>query len=221
MTQTITTWSYSGYKEYCQCPYKAKLKRIDKLREPGSPAMDRGTAIHQIAEDFVMGRRATLAEGAHALHIFQRQFNMLREAQAKCELEWGFTRTWEPCAFNAPNVWLRVKTDALYHDSPESMTIVDHKTGRIYDDHRDQLHLYATVGFILHPNVQVITAQDWYLDQDAVTEEVFAREDAQAMIDTWEERVRPMLRDTIFPVKSGPLCRYCHFRKANGGPCQF
>ena len=44
-------WSYSRLTTWEQCPLKAKLKYIDGLKEPGSPAMDRGTAIHKDAEE--------------------------------------------------------------------------------------------------------------------------------------------------------------------------
>jgi hypothetical protein len=221
MTPTITTWSYSAYKEYCQCPFKSKLKRIDKLKEPGSPAMDRGTAIHQIAQDYVEGKRQTLHEGENNIGIFQKQFQMLKDMKAVCELEWGFTRTWKATGFFSKDVWLRVKTDATFKSAPKALTIVDHKTGRIYEDHRDQLNLYAVGGFILNPEVDTITAQDWYLDQDAVTEETFHRKDFLALLKGWEDRVMPMMRDTLFPKRPGPLCRFCHFRKNNGGPCNF
>jgi len=215
---TIKTWSYSGYKCYCQCPLKAKFKRVDKLMEPGSPAMDRGTAIHQLAQDFVEGNLKSVPD---ELKLFSAAFKMLRKQEAECELEWGFNASWEPCAYMGKDIWLRVKTDVIYGDPNGALTIIDHKTGRIYDDHKEQLQLYALAGFLRNPNARQITAQDWYLDQDAMTEEVFLAEQMPALKATWDRNIYPMLHDTIFPAKPGPLCKYCHFRRSNGGPCSF
>ena len=39
MTEKITAWSFSRYNLYQQCPGKAKLMYIDKLKEPTSDAM--------------------------------------------------------------------------------------------------------------------------------------------------------------------------------------
>jgi hypothetical protein len=30
-----------------------------------------------------------------------------------------------------------------------------------------------------------------------------------------------VLNDTLYPARTGFHCRYCHFRKSNGGPCAF
>ena len=30
-----------------------------------------------------------------------------------------------------------------------------------------------------------------------------------------------LLTDTLFAPRPGPYCRWCHFRKENGGPCTF
>ena len=221
MSETITTWSFSGWKEYCQCPFKSYLKRIKKLKEPGSPAMDRGTAIHQIAQDYVEGKNEALNQNGRDLTPFQRQFDMLKKFGAACELEWGFTASWQPTGFHAPDVWLRVKTDATYYLTPTTLVVIDYKTGKIYDDHKDQLHLYATSAFVKFPHVETILAQDWYLDQNCVTEETFQSQYAKAMINDWNGRVASMLRDAIFAKRPGPLCRFCHFRRGNGGECEF
>ena len=59
----ITSWSFSRWSCYSSCPYKAKLKFIDKLKEPGSPQMDRGTVIHELAEHYVKAKQVHLDHG--------------------------------------------------------------------------------------------------------------------------------------------------------------
>jgi hypothetical protein len=41
------------------------------------------------------------------------------------------------------------------------------------------------------------------------------------LADDWEDKTRPMLNDTIFAPKPGNACRWCHWKKSNGGPCKF
>ena len=53
IVRKITSWSFSRWNVYEECPAKAKYKFIDKLKEPGSAAMDRGTALHKQCEDFL------------------------------------------------------------------------------------------------------------------------------------------------------------------------
>ena len=35
----------------------------------------------------------------------------------------------------------------------------------------------------------------------------------------WEQNVKPMFKDEIFAPLPSYMCRWCHFRKDNGGPC--
>ena len=215
---TINTWSYSGYTDYCKCPLLAKFKRIDKLKTPGSVAMDRGTHIHQIAQDYVEKKVRSIP---NELKLFSSAFKMLRNQNTECELEWGFNASWQPCDYMGKDIWLRVKTDAIFGKQDGTLVVIDHKTGRIYDHHRDQLRLYALAAMLRNPAAPKVIAQDWYLDQDAMTEETFYAEQMPSLKAEWDRKVFPMLHDTIFPARPGPHCNYCHFRKANAGPCTF
>ena len=79
-------WSYSALKVYEECPYRSFIQRVKRIKEPSSPAADRGTAIHQQAEDFVKGE---LGELPDTLKKFHDEFDQLRAlfADAKVELE--------------------------------------------------------------------------------------------------------------------------------------
>lgn len=216
----ITTWSYSRWGVYKQCPFKAKLKFIDKLEEPGSPAMDRGTAIHKMAEDFVTVKPCPKLPTE--LAFYGAELRLARKSKPIVEQEWGFTRTWEPTGWSEKDTWLRAKCDLIFTPKGGPLTIVDHKTGKRYDDHAEQLSLYALLGFIKFPEVPAIKAEIWYLDQGKPTLEInYTREDERFLRHKWEENVRPMFNDTMFAPKPGYYCRWCFFRKGNGGPCEF
>lgn len=76
----ITSWSFSRYSDYKQCPLKAKLKHVDKLKEPPNEAMARGAAIHNIAEKYIKGEGRTLPA---ELKQFGAEFKMLRKQYKK------------------------------------------------------------------------------------------------------------------------------------------
>lgn len=51
----LTSWSFSRWSVYDQCPAKAKYKFIDKLKEPDALPLQRGSIIHKQAECFIKG----------------------------------------------------------------------------------------------------------------------------------------------------------------------
>jgi hypothetical protein len=108
----IKSWSYSKLIDFEQCRYRAKLKHIDRVPEQKSEAADRGTAIHQLAEDFVIGKIKVLPT---ELRRFEDEFFvLLREHKAKrvsLEGEWGFNTEWLPHDYKT--AWLRMKADAV------------------------------------------------------------------------------------------------------------
>ena len=49
----MIAWSYTRLSDFEACPYRFKLKYIDKKSEAPSPAAERGTLIHKQYEDFM------------------------------------------------------------------------------------------------------------------------------------------------------------------------
>ena len=127
----VPAWSHSALKVFESCAYKTYISKVKRVQEDFGPAAARGTEIHTQAEDYVKG---TLAEMPDTLKKFEKQFDFLKEefANANVELEgdWGFTRKWQICDWMAPDVWARVKLDALVNESETSARVIDYKTGR-------------------------------------------------------------------------------------------
>ncbi len=222
----ITQWSYSRWKCYDDCPAKAKYKFVDKLSEPGSAAMDRGTAIHKMAEDFVNTKPLPLSKGGTSqlppeLKEFEAELKLARISKPIAEQEWAFTVDWEPTGWMSKDAWCRIKTDLIFKPRGEPRVIVDHKTGKVREEHQTQLGLYGLGGFVKFPDEDVLKGEIWYLDHGTFTSTSFTREDLKFLKMEWGERVRPMLNDTMFAAKPSYACRWCHFRKDNGGPCKF
>lgn len=218
----MKAWSYSRFKDYTTCPFKAKLKHIDGLKEPGNPAMERGSYIHKLAEDFVSGKIKKLPE---ELKLFHREFAKLKKLDTRTEDRWAFDMNWVPCEFFDPNVWCRMVADAQHakvlKNDDECMTVVDYKTGKVYGDNQDQMKLYAVGVFARFPAVVEVKIELWYLDSGDIIDLKFKREQFESLRDEWSEKIKPMMSDTQFAPRPNRWCSRCHFRKTNGGPCQF
>ena len=93
------------------------ISRVKGVKEPSNPAADRGTQIHQYAEDYVNG---TEGEMHDSLHKFKDDFEELRqlytEAKVELEGEWGLDLDWAPVGWMQKETWARIKLDALVHE---------------------------------------------------------------------------------------------------------
>lgn len=230
----ITSWSFSRYGDYKQCPLKAKLKHIDKMQEPKNAAMERGAHIHNLAEDYIKGKLRTLPP---ELKLFKEDFAMLRKQYKKkisgmvVEDNWAFTKDWDETMWNDwVGCWVRIKLDCAHHEDLETLIITDWKTGKFRpdqnDDYVEQLELYGLAALLLHPHIEVVKPQLKYLDTGDTFPQpdnpiTFTRADIPKLKKLWEKKTKPMLTDTIFAPRPNAFCKWCHFRKSNGGPCKF
>lgn len=216
MSGPITAWSFSRWKTYSTCPLKAKLAYIDKIKEPSSPQMERGSGIHKVGENFLNGVGGLCKE----YDGFTERMGKLRYIGATPEDQWTFTSDWAETGWFASDAWCRMGIDAHYLTQDHTkMVIVDFKTGKVYDDSKDQLGLYALGAFTRNPELQDIEAQLWYLDQKQTVSVNFSRTQFAAIKGDWERRTYNLLHDTIFPARPGQYCKRCFHRKANGGSC--
>lgn len=236
----LTSWSFSRYSDYRQCPLKFKLKHIDKIQEPPNDAMARGAEIHTKAEQYLKGQLRALPP---ELKLFKDEFKVLKALYKKKTLgaivedNWSFTKDWDQTTWNDwANCWLRVKLDcAHYEDGGDVMVVTDWKTGKFRleknEEYVEQLELYALAALLLHEHVEEVRPRLAYVDQGVVYPEgdsplIYVRADIPKLKKTWEKRVAPMFKDKKFAPRPNNLCRWCHYRASNkgvpgGGLCKF
>jgi len=235
----LTSWSFSRYSDYRQCPLKFKLKHIDKIQEPPNDAMARGAEIHTKAEKYLKGELRTLPT---ELKLFKDEFKVLRALYKKKTLgaivedNWSFTKDWDQTTWNDwANCWLRVKLDAAhYEDDGDVMVVTDWKTGKFRleknEEYVEQLELYALSALLLHEHVEEVRPRLAYVDQGVVYPEgdsplIYVRADIPKLKKTWEKRVAPMFKDKKFAPRPNNLCRWCFYRASNkaagGGQCKY
>lgn len=231
----LTSWSFSRYSDYKLCPAKFKYKHLLKLPEPKAPAMERGAALHDQAADYIKG---VLGDLPTELASYQEEFDWLRDLYTRrqsmvvVEDNWAFTKTWGITQWNDwINCWLRVKLDAGYLiDEQTKLVVIDWKSGKIRDEMQEeyieQLELYALSGLLMYPTVQEVATWLGYVDAGVTYPSldepmIFHRRQLPDLKARWATRVRPMFADKMFAPRANNKCKWCHYRRENGGPCKF
>lgn len=239
--RSVTSWSFSRYSDYKQCPLKFKLKHLDKIQEPSSPAMARGDAIHKLAERYLKGTMARLPPELKALSDEFKRLRALnkRVGQAMViEDTWAFTKAWEETVWNDwANCWVRIKLDCAHQDGQSRLVITDWKTGRFRpdqnEDYVEQLELYALAGLLLFEFIDEATPRLGYTDEGRFYPSgeahepvlIFTRDDIPRLKKLWERRVASMFKDKTFAPRANSKCVWCHYRASNkangGGQCRY
>jgi CRISPR/Cas system-associated exonuclease Cas4 (RecB family) len=244
--KVLTAWSFSRWDKHAQCPLKARLSFIDKLKEPSSPQMERGAKIGEAAEQYVKGL-IPASPLPPELERFAEEFKMLRKRYAKknhdgvvVEETWTFkspAQGWAETTWDDwNNAWLRVKTDVAFTEGKDTLVIWDWKTGKYREDSENvekymfQLELYALAALLKFPKVKKVKVRLAFLDAGVFhppdgQEPEYTPADVPRLKALWVKRTNAMLVDTIFPARPNQYCKWCWFRKANaangGGQCAY
>lgn len=239
MSNGITAWSYSRYADYKQCPLRFKLKYLDKLPEPGSPAMQRGSDVHKEGENYLTVRGPKRGQKSipvpESYKHFAEEMEQLRALNPMVEQQWGFTRQWTPTGWFGSDTWLRIVCDVVVKYDDATVDLIDFKTGRKYDTNEEQVELFSTAPFIKWSDVGLVQTRLWYLDQPKDNEvlRTYARDTGVQDDDgnnvktfdeirrEWEDKIVPMFKDKRFAPTPNDKCKWCNFSKAKGGPCKF
>lgn len=234
ITKKASAWSFSRYSDYKQCPFKFKLKHIDRIKEPPNAAMERGAHIHELAEQYIKGQLRTMPK---ELKLFAEDFKMLRKEYKRklsgmvVEDSWALTKEWDETVWNDwAKCYLRIKLDCAHFEDEDAMVVTDWKTGKFRANQNEayieQLELYALATLILKPHVKQVRPVLKYLDEGVVypPEEapmIFTQADVPKLKKLWEKRIKPMMNDARFAPRPNNLCGWCFFSKSKGGPCKY
>ena len=226
----IQAVSHSRMKTHEGCARKAKYKFIDKLKEPSNEAMDRGLEKHKELENWV---NAVIGEPFGGSGAIPRSgiYDRIRDHCAqdfwgkgspkydvKAEMQVAFNREWAMCDWFGPEAWMRVVFDAVgVSPCGNHIVLYDWKTGKVYDDHDEQANLYAVAGYYM--GAASVDVKFFYLDQNIIQPYNYDREELEGLVKDIEARAEAVTSDRIFATNPSWRCKYCHFRRENGGPC--
>ena len=209
-------YSYSGLKTYEQCAYKYKLTRIDKLKEPSGPAAERGTAIHSEFEKAIL--ELPLLDESRIWWL--DYINELKAKRAMPEYKFGITKNGTACDYSSDQAVFRGIIDVLCINDKTAF-VSDWKTGK-ERDYSDQLKVYATVVFLVFPHVDNVITQIDYIDHNKhAPDKTYTRNQLTQLCSELDFRIEQIANDTLYIPNPSGLCKFCYFRKANGGPCKW
>lgn len=203
-----THWTISALKQYERCPrqYDWSYVSVHPQEGPEHPALTRGTAIHAAFEDYLLGRQERL-QHAEITPIWHGLAEGLKARNPGIEDQWELNAQW---AQGEP-LWLRMRIDAWFRDG-DAATVIDFKTGGMYETNMEQVEVYAVAAFGLHEELQEVTGELWYLDHGEIESKTFKRSDAGKLARKWENRAGILLRDREFKPSPGRHCRWCPFK---------
>lgn len=225
----IPTWSYSRLQVFEQCKFRAHLMYELKIAEPERElpagktehANDRGTRIHTAAELFVKGDGPFTRE----LTSFQPEFEKLRQLYptgiVSIEGEWGLDRDWEPAEWR--KAWGRMKLDYMVRLTSVAAVVIDLKSGRLFGNevkHAEQAQLYQLNTFLRHPELEEVTTEFWYTDQNEIKPMTFRRDQGLRFRARWNSRAEKMTTCQEFPPNPNIFnCKWCGYGPWGTGHC--
>lgn len=229
----ITSWSHHRIVHFEQCKKRAKYMFVDKIPEPDTPLREgqtetpsnRGQRIHKEAELYVKNGGDLPAE----LSNFRLEFETLRELylEGKCSVEgqWAFNDGWQPTGNFDKDTWIRMILDARVQLDTTHAVVIDYKTGKKSGNevkHADQMSLFQLGTFMRYPELETVTVELWYLDQDDLTRQVYTRAQGLRHLKAWNRRgIAITTCEDFKPNANKYTCQWCRFGRKNGnGMCE-
>jgi len=203
-------WSYSGLKDFINCPRQYNevtvLKRYEKK---ATVEMRYGTQVHSALEDYVKEGKPLAKNYEH----FGKQLDPLRDMEGDKypEYRMALTINRQPCTFGAKDYWVRGIADLMVVDGDQGY-IVDYKTGSNRYPDPKQLQLMALMGFEYFPEVTHFKAGLLFVaHNDFVTSE-YRREKIDKYWDDFApslQRLQLSYENGVWQENPTPLCGWC------------
>ena len=210
-------WSYSSLATFEQCPRRWYHQYHDGIRGKPTPAMDRGTKVHDQLE---WALRAPDLRQRKKLGWVDKTVNRYRKMKGVLpEVSLNLTRHWRPIEHLPgdripPGTYVTGRLDVV---APGFFA--DWKTGKIYPDkHADQMRLYAIM-LVSATGIAKWDSELVYVDQEHIEPISFEFDSIKESQRSWDERAQKIYKAKKFPKKPSPLCAWCPANRINGGPC--
>jgi len=221
------SYSYSKISTFNSCPYKFKLKYVDKLESPfeDSVIFEKGRFIHALLEfyptipDFefkfpeVESKKNEYISLVKSLYKSNRILNKLldpsvalyREKQFYLDTNLKEISTKESSFLNGIIDYVGRVNDTLL--------LVDWKTGKTQSHASlDQLKFYALWAFN-NLDINQIKCSLFFLEQNDIKSEILTRADLPDLESLYKSKINTIETETRFEKKRSKSCEYCPFIK--------
>lgn len=203
-------WSYSGLKDYVNCPRQyQEIKVLKRFEKRPTQQMLYGTEVHKALEDYV-GEGKPLPKNYER---YKKQLDPLREMDGDKYPEYRMAVTYDrtPCKFGAKDYWVRGIVDLLVIDDDKAF-IVDYKTGSNKYPDPKQLQLMALLTFSHFPEVQHIKAGLLFVVHEHFVTSEYSRDNQENLWGDFGgplERLRLSYVNDSWQPNPSPLCGWC------------
>ena len=203
-------WSYSGLKDFVNCPRQYnEVKILKRYEKKATVEMRYGTQVHSALEDYVKEGKPLAKNYEH----FGKQLDPLRDMEGVKypEYRMALTINRQPCTFGAKDYWVRGIADLMVVDGDQGY-IVDYKTGSNKYPDPKQLQLMALMGFEYFLEVTHFKAGLLFVaHNDFVTSE-YQREKIDKYWDDFApqlKRLQLSYENNVWQENPTPLCGWC------------
>lgn len=217
----VGPFTHSRIRDFETCKLQFHLRHVQRLDGQTSPALERGSKVHEAIECFLNGWVKKLGEIVEGL---RDPIMKLKKLNPECENLWAHDKNYQPLPDQFDKkAWCRAKLDALVRPKPKGEQVVrvfDWKTGKIYPENEDQTRFYGMLALMKEPKAERADLELWYVDQNEIKVQapVF-RTEVPAIQKDFNKRAGRMYDAKKFPAEPGMHCRACPFSKRKGGPC--
>jgi hypothetical protein len=217
----VGPFTHSRIRDFETCKLMFNLRHVQRLEGSTSPALARGSAIHEAIECYLNGWVKKLDDAVEGL---RKEITALKKLNPICESLWAHDKDYKPLPDSFDKkAWCRAKLDALVKPKPKAPPIVrvfDWKTGKIYPENEDQTIFYGMLALMKAPEAEEASLELWYVDQDLIKLQTpVKRKDIAGVQKDFNKRAGRMYAANKFPAEPGMHCRMCSFSNKKGGPC--
>lgn len=211
MNDRPTRASFSAITTFENCPLSYKLHYLEGLKNEAGAAAQRGVRLHRACELFLKGE-VPIEKLPIDFWKIKPILEEYRVCGAAAEEEWLIDHNWERQKLEDENTRFLAYVDIHYLLTPTRLAIRDLKTGQ-QGDFSDQLETYATLGFVLYPDVEEIEVACLYLEGMGPTL-TYNRAIAPFLREKLQQRWEAVFSEKEFkPTPSPNACKYCSFSK--------
>lgn len=203
-------WSYSGLKDYVNCPRQYhEVKVLKRFTKTPTKQMLYGTEVHSALEHYVKDGTPL----AKNYQKFQKQLDPLRDMEGIKfpEHRMALTADKQPCSFGSPDYWVRGIADLLVVDGSQGF-IVDYKTGNNKYPDLKQLQLMALLMFAHFPQVNHVKGGLLFVMHETFITSEYAKDDEDKLwrdFDPDLERLKISYEKDQWQPNPTPLCGWC------------
>jgi len=212
MKPAIVRWSHSSLKDYEGCARKyQQVKVLKNYPFQETDATRYGTQVHEAIEFYIRDSKP--------LPVIYAQFQPVVDAMLSkpgrkfAEYEMALDERLVPCAWDAPQAWVRGIADILIIDDDNLTAWVgDWKTGNNRYPDRDQLLLMSLMVFQHFPHIRKVNSALLFIVKDDMVKMQMMRDQADAAWTKYRERIgriKASFEHDVWNPSSSPLCRWC------------